>query len=418
MPIHTTCLMAAALLAGGTAAAQQAERGARLYLGLPGGEASCVDCHGPDPGLDRNRLLNAAQGPSALTLAISRAAAMGYLDGLLDTRDRADVTAWIAQVGATRDEGSVSVWPWGLEFGRVGLGADVPRQAARLRNGGTAALPVAPQLVTTEPTGAGARLLHDCPPSLAPGEVCTAWVDWPAPRAPGRLQAALRWDAGAASALPAVGIAAQAVTGVPAGVARWDDGDPALTATASPGAPAVLDAVLRNVGNAPLTLGVPALTGPGRLSFVLTGGNCVPGLVLAPAAACSVRVAATAPSAGPSEALLQWRNDGQHATPRVLRVTAVGLPAPSPAPPPAPPSPPPAPAPLPAPVMPPATDATPAAEGGGGCSLALGPRQADGLWPLMLVLAALGVARGGRPRPAPSSAAHPVSRRVRSAPGH
>ena len=64
--------------------AQDPARGARLYLGLPGGQESCVECHGPDPGLNRNRLLNAAQGPQAIRKAIDQAAAMGYLGGLLE----------------------------------------------------------------------------------------------------------------------------------------------------------------------------------------------------------------------------------------------------------------------------------------------------------------------------------------------
>jgi mono/diheme cytochrome c family protein len=41
-------------------AAQDAVRGAGLYLQLPGNLASCVSCHGPDPAANRNNLLRAA----------------------------------------------------------------------------------------------------------------------------------------------------------------------------------------------------------------------------------------------------------------------------------------------------------------------------------------------------------------------
>jgi hypothetical protein len=396
MSLRTPTAWAAAVLAAGSALAQSPERGARLYLGLPGGEGSCVECHGPDPGLNRNRLLNAAQGPTALTLAIGRAAPMGFLGGLLDSTARADVSAWLAQVNAQLDGNSVQVWPWGLEFGRVDTQAPLVPQAVRLFNGGPLPLPLQPQLRGTEPGSPLPRLVHDCPAALPSGASCTAWVDWPAPRAATRLHAALRWQAADGGLLP-VGLAAQALDGLTAGVARWDDGDTPLVRQAAPGAATSVDAVMRNTGAALLTLGTPALTGPGRDAFMLSGGDCAPGVALPPGAACTVRVVATARSSGSAEALLQWRNDGQHAPPRVLRVLAVGAPAPAPAPGPAPPpAAPPAPSPTPAPVPTPGADPRPAS-GGGGCSVALAPRAADLLLPLLLLLSVAGVLRRRQP---------------------
>jgi hypothetical protein len=396
MSLRTPTAWAAALLAAGSALAQSPERGARLYLGLPGGEGSCVECHGPDPGLNRNRLLNAAQGPTALTLAIGRAAPMGFLGGLLDSTARADVSAWLAQVNAQLDGNSVQVWPWGLEFGRVDTQAPLVPQAVRLFNGGPLPLPLQPQLRGTEPGSPLPRLVHDCPAALPSGASCTAWVDWPAPRAATRLHAALRWQAADGGLLP-VGLAAQALDGLTAGVARWDDGDTPLVRQAAPGAATSVDAVMRNTGAALLTLGTPALTGPGRDAFMLSGGDCAPGVALPPGAACTVRVVATARSSGSAEALLQWRNDGQHAPPRVLRVLAAGAPAPAPAPGPAPPpAAPPAPSPTPAPVPTPGADPRPAS-GGGGCSVALAPRAADLLLPLLLLLSVAGVLRRRQP---------------------
>lgn len=386
----------AVLLAAGSALAQTPERGARLYVGLPDGEGSCVECHGPDPSLNRNRLLNAAQGPTALTLAIGRAAPMGYLGALLDSTARADVSAWLAQVNAQLDGSGVQVWPWILEFGRVDRQAPLVPQAVRLFNGGPLPLPLQPQLRGTEPGSPLPRLLHDCPSALPSGASCTAWVDWPAPRAATRLHAALRWQA-ADGGLAPVGLAAHALDGVAAGVARWDDGDAALMRQAAPGAATSVDAVMRNTGVALLTLGAPALTGPGRDAFMLSGGDCAPGVMLPPGAACTVRVVATARSSGVAEALLQWRNDGQHAPPRVLRVMTVGAPAPTPptapAPPPvAQPTPGPAPAPAPSPAPAPAPGADPGpVSGGGGCSVALAPRAADLMLPLLLLLSFAGV---------------------------
>lgn len=196
-----------------------------------------------------------------------------------------------------------------------------------------------------------------------------------------------------------MGLAAQALDGLTAGVARWDDGDVPLVRQAAPGAATSVDAVMRNTGTALLTLGTPAVTGPGRDAFMLSGGDCAPGLVLPPGASCTVRVVATARSSGMAEALLQWRNDGQHAPPRVLRVMAMGALAPVPPPPPnttAAPSPAPEPTPSPAPAPAQSTSAGPTA-GGGGCSVALAPGAVDPVLPLLLLLSFAGVLRGRQP---------------------
>lgn len=160
------------------AAAQDAGRGARLYLGLPAGQASCVECHGPDPGANRNRLLKAAQGPDAIRQAISQAAAMGYLGELLDATALADLSAWLGLVNAeSQDDAPAQVWPWGLEFGRLAPGSAAPPHPVVLHNTGTGNLWLAPLLRATVPGGtAGLQLSHDCPGLLEPRQRCTAWV--------------------------------------------------------------------------------------------------------------------------------------------------------------------------------------------------------------------------------------------------
>ena len=386
------------LLAAGSVWAQAPERGARLYLGLPDGEASCVECHGPDPSLNRNRLLNAAQGPFAVTLAIGRAAPMGFLAGLLDSSGRADVSAWLAQVTAQLDGNGVQVWPWSVEFGRLDTSTRLVPQAVHLFNGGPLPLPLQPHLSSTEPGSPLPALRHDCPSLLPAGASCTAWVDWSPPRAPTRLHAALRWQTGAGGP-PPVGLAAQALEGLVAGVASWDDGVTMLERQAPPGSATSVDAVIRNTGAAMLTLGTPALTGPGREAFMLSGGDCAPGVILPPGASCTVRLVATARGSGSADAMLQWRNDGQHVPPRPLRVTAVGSDAPappssSPTPPAAPPVASPAPGATPPADPAPAPSVNPApAPGGGGCSVALAPGVADLTLPLLMLLSLVGLLR-------------------------
>ncbi len=397
------------VLCAGTLASFQAQaqtsgdaaRGARLYLGLPGGEPSCVDCHGPDPGQNRNRLLFAAQGPAAISLAINKAAPMGYLRELLSEADQTDLWAYLAQVNTqVQDDAEALVWPWGLEFGRRQAG-EAAEQAVRLYNRGAEPIALAPALQSWPGDVGTLTLAHDCPTRLPTGQSCTASVQLLA-GAPGRVQASLRWQAGGNGTLPPVGIAAQVVdSSVSLGLAALaDTAPPVLRLRARPGATAVVEHDLVNQGSAALALGVPAITGPGQTSFTLAGSTCVAGLELRPQARCTVRISAVAPAAGAVSALLQWRNDARHLAPWTLVAEAdvdalppAGSPPPPPPASPPPPSPPgpsplPPPSPAPGPVPAPVPVSTSA---GGGCSVALDPRSLDPLLPALLLGAALGL---------------------------
>ena len=281
------------------AAAADAERGARLYLGLPGGQASCVECHGPDPGLDRNRLLNAARGPFAIDEALRKAAAMGYLAELLSPADRADLSAYLALVASEAEGSSAALaWPWGLEFGRVAPGAALAPQPVRLRNRGSGPLALAPGLRELAPGGAaGLTLAHDCPELLPPGAGCTVQLGLVA-AGPGLVRASLTWG-DAAGALRPVGVSAT-VGQAPAGSARWLDApaERVVALQAAPGGEAAALLTMHNAGAAPLVLGVPAITGPGRGAFRLQpgpdGDACAANAVLPAQGRCTVRLVATA----------------------------------------------------------------------------------------------------------------------------
>jgi hypothetical protein len=154
-----------------------------------------VECHGPDPLANRNRLLTAAGGPNVIALAVTKAAAMGYLSGLLDERDRSDLSAYLARVTAA--EGALVVtWPRVLEFGRVARGAAVAEQSLRVFNAGSQAVAVQPMLVPAP----GFSLRHDCPSQLEPGAGCSAHVALLTGEV-GRRSTTLQWQ-GFIDALP------------------------------------------------------------------------------------------------------------------------------------------------------------------------------------------------------------------------
>ncbi len=389
-----------AALVAGPVAAQDPARGAQLYLHLPGGQASCVECHGPDPLGNRNRLLNAAGGPAFITEAINKAAAMGYLRTVLSDTDRSDLSAYLARVNALEGAYGV-VWPRTVEFGRVAQGAAGLSSRVAYTHRGPQTVGIAPRLVAAE----GLSLRHDCPAALAPGATCTAFVTL-ATGEVGPRHGALVWEGEGDVAPQWVGISGQVLAAPAAGlgVLVADLPQDSLLLEAAADSSTVREFALVNAGSAAVTLGAPALTGPGAAAFSLAGSGCAAAVVLAPAARCTVRLSARAPAQGQALAQLQWRNDGTHPVPLRVAVQALAGTVP-PAPPPAtPPATPPAPAPAP-PVAAPAPAPAPAAPvapagGGGGCATALQPGRADPLLPALVLLALLGVLARRRTQPA------------------
>ena len=173
---HTLSLLCGllGLIAASTAGAADAARGAYLYLQTDTGLRSCVVCHGPDPGQNRNNLLRAADQPTALTRALSTVGVMGYLGSALSDADRADVSAFLLSVARLNaPDTALRVGPISLEFGQVGVGARSATQSVRLSN------PSSSRAVAVEPpraTDATLSLSHDCPASLPPLAFCDVKV--------------------------------------------------------------------------------------------------------------------------------------------------------------------------------------------------------------------------------------------------
>lgn len=360
------CLVA--ILAGwcllSPARAQDAARGAGLYLQLPGNLASCVSCHGPDPAANRNNLLRAAGQPVVLLKTLNAIGVMGYLKGALSDADVADLSAYLDTVLRTASNPTRSVWPRSIEFGELGLGEVSPEHTLRLRNLSAAPLTgVTPRLVTGH-----FELRHDCPASLAPGATCSAHVRAFAPAAGQQAVDALVWGDGQGAV---VGLSARGATGPVARLVL----DPAVLDLGSAEVGQLVTRRVRvvNAGTADATLGVSTLTGPTAGAFS-TDGRCPPATVLSPGTACVLDLRWRAGAAVPYDALLQWRSDGTQPAP--MRLQALGTAAAVPAdPPPAEP---------------------PAAGGGGGCTSSRSSAQADPgttLWTAW-ALGALFVRRG------------------------
>lgn len=359
-------LVAGLLLEPGAAQAQDAVRGAQLYLQLPAGLPSCVSCHGPDPSANRNNLLNAADRPATLLKALNAIGVMGYLKPTLSDVDVADLAAYLGRVLLVADPAAaVSLWPTTLEFGALALGAASPEHHVGLRN--MSAVPMA--LTGLQLVGSGHRLQTDCPAQLAPAASCHITVhaiaDAIGPRA-----ATLSIEAGGVGSPLLIGVSSvvrDGAVGTLSTVAALDFGSVGV------GDQSVREVLLASHGSMAVTLGVSTLTGPDRGQFRIEGG-CASGSVLEPGSACTARVIYRPGAARVAQAALQWRSSGGN--PGVVSLTGAGVVASAPVP-----APPPAPSPAPAPVP----EATATSAGGGGCSIAHARRPID---PMLLLLSA------------------------------
>jgi len=366
------------------AAAQDAQRGARLYLQLPA-VASCVSCHGPDPSQNRNNLLFAADRPAALQKALNGVGVMGYLKSVLSDTDVADIAAYLGGVVAVATANApIALWPTTIEFGSLALGAATPVHEVELQNLRAQALALSPARLAG-PDAAHFTLETDCPTSLPPAALCRVRL---------RAQPTVAGPASATLLLQGTSTAAPWVTGLSvntqgAAVAVLSTdlpGSAVAFGSLAIGAMATREFRLLSHGTAPATLGVITLTGPARAAYRVEG-DCVNGLVLAPGSACTMRVQFAPIALGESRASLQWRSDATN--PGTVALSGSGRAAGD--------SPPPTTSP------PPAAPPAPAAEpvgggGGGGCAGGPPVRRVDPLMPLLVVLAWAALWLRGRPR--------------------
>lgn len=342
-------------LAAAPAQAQDALRGAQLYLRLAGGVPSCVGCHGHDPTQGRNNMLRAADDPTALLKALNAVGPMGYLKSVLRPEDVADLSAYLGRVrAAANPQGPVAAWPATIDFGRVPDGGVSPQQHVTLLNRDVRAWRIEPRV-----EGAGFELVHDCPAQLAPGAACSARVR-ARPAAGGVATGALVWAGDASWSPLVVGLAVDSVPSSVGELVPSNPGERLQFAAQAVGGTLQLDWPLLNRGSAattPLTLTV---SGPQADQFAVAG-DCLTGRAIPPGQGCTVAIRHTARVPGQAQAALQLHGDGT--SPAALGLNGEGLAV----------SPPPAP--------------VPASSGGG---------MVDWRWLAGLVMAVIGLRRPAR----------------------
>ncbi len=294
---------ALALLAAPVALAQDANRGAQLYMRLPSDVRSCVSCHGPDPGQNHNNILRAADNPAALTQVLNTVSAMGFLRAQLADSDIADVAAFLGSVVRLNSaSAALRLWPVTLEFGAVPVAMGSATQTLQLENRGTAALP----LLAINTPNAALGVAHDCPALLGAGAHCTIRTTLTPPIS-GLQRATLRVQTpGGEFFAGASGYGSRDALSL----LRWR-GDP-VGLTFDPLAPDATvrqTLVLDNPGVLPVVLGNTSVVGPQANQFRRESG-CEPGSVLQAGTSCTLVVAHTANRLPLAQATLQLRGDG------------------------------------------------------------------------------------------------------------
>jgi cytochrome c553 len=342
LPLRLAGVLLATLLPAAPVWAQDAARGATLYMRSPQDGRSCVNCHGPDPASNPNNILRAADNPDALTKALNTVSAMGFLRPQLTDADRADLAAFLGTVVAQSEAGVPHLWPLTIEFGTVQLAATGEVQRLRMRN--PAATAAAVQAIAV--AGDGIALAHDCPAQLPAGSACDIDLRF-TPTRTGWSRGSLRVDVAGRPQPLLAGISVLAST-EPASALQWPDiptGRVVLDG-AQPEAGGVVRRrlTLANAGPMPATLALATIVGPQSAQFRVED-RCGASPVLQAGARCDVVIAFTPNQLPLAEAVLQVRSDQGHPTSLRLEGSARAEP------------------------VPPPVDPIAAADSGGGCSV-------------------------------------------------
>ena len=167
-------IAAAFLVVSPTARAQDVNAGKLVYTTPQvSGQLSCSAgaCHGPNPLLNQNKILKAADNPGAIGVALNTVTQMAFLKGKLVTQQFVDLAAYIGNPGAAVGSPAVQIAPDSLAFPSTSIGASASSQSFAITNTGTA-----PLIVTTvSSSSADFSLVSSCGTIVA-GDSCNVSV--------------------------------------------------------------------------------------------------------------------------------------------------------------------------------------------------------------------------------------------------
>ena len=241
---------------------QDATRGAALYMRLANDSNSCVSCHGPDPGLNPNNILRAADQPNVLVKVLNTVGVMGFLRPQLSEQDHRDITAFLGSVLRLNAPGApVRMWPVTMDFGSMAVNTFSARQIVRIENTSATGSISINGISATHPS---VEVTHDCPTEIAPAAACTLSVRV-RPVATGLVQAAVLVTTQGQSQV--VALVAKGASFATSPLEWQGIGDTADFVAGAMQAPSRQTFRLSNSGPLPAVLGQTSLVGPHASQF-------------------------------------------------------------------------------------------------------------------------------------------------------
>ena len=244
------------------------------------GQLSCSAgaCHTPNPLINQNKILKAADNPGAIGVALNSVTQMAFLKGVLVTQQFIDVAAYIGNPAAATGSPAVRLTPTTLAFPGITVGASASSQPFAIDNTGTAAL-IVTSVTSNNPEFS---LISGCG-TIAAGASCNVSVGFN-PAVAGSRSGTITVSHNASGATSTVAVSGTAT--LPA--------IPDIQVTPSSlsfgaivvGSLSTAQAItVKSVGTAPLI--ITALSDAGA-AFPRVGGTCVVGTPIAPGANCTL----------------------------------------------------------------------------------------------------------------------------------
>jgi hypothetical protein len=268
--------------------AQNVNAGQALYNAiLVSGNPNCASggCHGPDPRDRQNKIQN-GDTPGGIAFAISSVRTMSFLKGRLSSTELTDLAAYIANPAAATGTPSIAVSLTSITFPTTGLGVSSATTTVTVSNPGTAALTVS----NVVSASADFVVSNSSCGVVAPAASCSFGVAF-APQAVGARIGSVTISHNATGATTVVSLSGSATQ--PSLSASTNSIDFGFVAGDAPSP--IRTVTITNATITPITLtAVRSSTG----SFVVFGGSCSVGVMLAPSSACSIDVKFDAQQAG------------------------------------------------------------------------------------------------------------------------
>jgi len=307
-------LSIATALISSAAQAQDVNAGKLVYTTPQvSGQLSCSAgaCHTPNPLMNVNRILRAADNPGAIGVALNTVTQMAFLKGKLVTQQFVDLAAYIGNPGAATGSPVAQIAPDWLLFASTALGTSASSQSFAITNTGTASL-----LVTSVTSNNTEFSLVSSCGTIGAGDSCNVSVGF-TPAAAGNRSGTISVNHNASGASSTLAVSG---TGTAAPTPGIQVSPPALGF----GAVAVgsffgsQNVTVFSVGSAPLI--ITSLSDAGA-AFQLIGGSCAVGVPVAVGTSCTIIFRFAPEAAGAFNGVL---NIGHNASTTLLTVALNG----------------------------------------------------------------------------------------------